>query len=82
MCVSERECMYDTCYVTMQCMCHWYDMCMICFSDGLHQFKNSTRLPSGDTAHNSKTLDKPIQGLNLGMVIRGDCGCFEMRSVF
>ena len=82
MCVSERECMYDTCHVTMQRVCHWYDMYMICFNDGLHQFKNSTRLPSRDTAHGSNTLDKRIQGLNLGTVILGGCGCFEMRSVF
>lgn len=80
--MSERECMYDTCYVTMQRVCHWYDMCMICFNDVLHQFKNSTRLPSGDTAHHPNTFGKHIQGLNLEMVILGDWGCFEMRSVF
>lgn len=82
MCVSERECMYDTCHVTMPRVCHWYDMCMICFNDGLHQFKNSTSLPSRDTAHRSNTLDRRIQGLNLGSVILGCCGCFEMRLVF
>ena len=52
----------------MQRVCHWYDMCMICFNHGLHQFKNSTGLPSRDTAHHPNTLDKHIQGLTLGMV--------------
>lgn len=56
--MSERECMYDTYYVTKQCVCHWYDMCMICFIDVLHQFKNSTKLPSGDTAYHPNTFDK------------------------
>lgn len=82
MCMSERECMYDTCYATMQRVCHWYDMCMICFNDVLHQFKNSTSLPSYDAAHRPGTLDKHTRGLNLGMVIPGGCGGLEMRSVF